>query len=121
MTGCLESTSEKQRISVIQSCAGRCEAEVQIPFSGVWARCFRKGVEVHHLLTRARGGDLLDRAGEVYHLIGFCPQHHRAAHDAGGREAGLLIDGYVSLDSATGQIYYVGPDEYLQATYGKAA
>lgn len=110
-----KSTSEKQRLLVIRRCDGCCEAEVEV--NGTWTRCFRKGVEVHHMLTRARGGDLLDRTGEDYHLAGLCPQHHRAAHSAGGREA-LLIDGSVVLDSATGRIIYIGPDEYLAKLYG---
>lgn len=124
MTGCMESSSEKQRLAVVARCGNRCEAEVQLPFLSyegeqIWARCFRLGVEVHHMLTRARGGDLLDLAGEDYHLAGVCPQHHRSAHGAGGRIAEMIIDGYVILDSATGQIVYVGPDEYLLETYGQ--
>lgn len=73
------------------------------------------------MLTRARGGDLLDMAGEDYHLAGLCYRCHGAAHAAGGREAELLIDGYVLLDHGTGQIYYVGPDDYLSKAYEKAA
>lgn len=126
MSLCGESSSEKQRVAVQARCAGRCEAEVlvgQLDARGdeVWCRCFRLGVEIHHLLTRARGGDLLDLAGEDHHLAGLCPQHHRAAHAAGGRADGLLIDGYVTRDSATGRIVYQGPDTYLLERYGVAA
>lgn len=119
MVSCGESSSEKQRLRVVERCDNRCEMEIDV--NGVWARCFRLGVEVHHLLTRARGGDLLDQAGETYHLSGLCPGHHRAAHSVGGRRNGLLIDGYVILDSATGEIIYTGPDDYLTKTYGRAA
>jgi hypothetical protein len=28
-----------------------------------------------------------------------------------------MIDGYVTQDSATGRIYYSGPDEYLRAKF----
>lgn len=117
-----ESTSEKQRLVVVARCDNRCEIQVQVRLGTIsWTRCFREGVEVHHLLTRSRGGDLLDSVGEDYHLVGACPQHHRAAHHWGGRDAGLLIDGYVIRDSATGLIVYTGPDEYLIAKYGKAS
>lgn len=84
---------------------------------GVWTRCFRAGIEVHHLLTRARGGDLLDRAGETYHLVGLCHWCHRKAHQAGGRAAELLLDGYVTME--IGRLVYVGPDNYLSEKYGR--
>lgn len=125
MTFCGESTSEKQRLLVIENCDGRCEAEVLVGTDAavqeVWTRCFRLGVEVHHMLTRARGGDLLDMAGEVYHLVGLCPRHHGAAHQPGGRAAGLLIDGYMTVDHSTGLLIYTGPDIYLSEKYGRAA
>jgi hypothetical protein len=115
------STSEKQRLLVVQRSDNRCEVEVELPGAMIWTRCFRQGIEVHHLLTRARGGDLLDRWGEIHHLMALCPEHHRLAHGPGGRNAGLLIDGSVILDSATGQLVYTGPDAYLSATYRSVA
>ena len=119
---CEETSSETQRLAVVARAGGRCEAEVEVCLgTWSWARCFREGVEVHHLLTRARGGDLLDRVGEDYHLAALCPAHHRAAHAAGGRSAGLLLDGYVTLDSSTGRVVYSGPDGYLLEKYGVAA
>lgn len=125
MSFCGESTSEKQRLKVIGRCDGRCEAEVFVAVDAtgmeVWTRCFRLGVEVHHMLTRARGGDLLDQIGEDYHLAGLCPRHHRDAHSAGGRSAGLLIDGSVNVDHATGLVFYTGPDAYLTEFYGRVA
>lgn len=124
MADCGESTSEKQRLAVLERSDNRCEVELKLPVPSadehpVWVRCFRLDVEIHHMLTRARGGDLLDRAGETYHLLAACAQHHRAAHAAGGRGAGLLLDGYVILDSATGGLVYTGPDEYLLSRYGR--
>ena len=125
MSFCGESTSEKQRLLVVQRAAERCEAEVFVArdVSGydVWTRCFRRGIEVHHMLTRARGGDLLDMAGETYHLAGLCSRHHGQAHGPGGRAAELLIDGYVTVEHATGELIYTGPDTYLSLTYGRAA
>jgi hypothetical protein len=122
---CQESTSEKQRLLVIARADQRCEAEVYVSTDvtgeEVWARCFRRGIEVHHMLTRARGGDLLDMAGEDYHLAGLCPRHHQAAHGPGGRDQGLLIDGYVTVDHGTGLVIYTGPDDYLLQTYGRVA
>lgn len=80
-----------------------------------WARCGRHPVEVHHALTRSRGGDLLDSLGETYHLIALCPAHHRMVDDMGS-ESGLMIDGYVLRDGT--RIVYTGPDDYLTEHYG---
>lgn len=110
------STSDKQRIKVRDAADNRCMAMVEVPHLKVWTRCFTLGVEVHHLLTRARGGDLLDEAGEIDHLIALCPTHHRYAHGPGGRAAGFLIDGFV-LKDYDGSIYYHGPDEGLSKKY----
>lgn len=111
---CDESTSRRQHAVVVYRCSNRCEAEVKV--MGVWTRCFRLGVQVHHMLTRSRGGDLLDRAGEDYHLAGLCWKCHGAAHAAGGTDSGMLIDGYVLLDGNGGAVYR-GSDKYLLATY----
>lgn len=111
------STSERQRLIVKNRAGDRCEAEVEV--SGVWARCFASPIEVHHMLTRARGGDLLDQAGETYHLVALCPTHHREAVGSSGYEGGLLLEGYVTLDAATGEIIYDGPDPFLRQMYGK--
>lgn len=84
----------------------------QNQLSGIWTRCFRSPVEVHHALTRARGGLILDEHGEIAHLIALCNQHHRAAHGPGGHEAGLMIDGYVTT-GADGTPDYQGSDRRL--------
>lgn len=89
----------------------RCEAMIKV--NGVWTRCFRLGIEVHHMLTRARGGAQLDAMGEIYHLIALCPQHHRAADGEEAYQGGLLIDGYM----VNGK--YQGTDKYLRSKYGE--
>ena len=119
MGECGDSTSEKQRQAVLVRSYGRCEAEVEV--RGVWTRCFTSPVEVHHALTRARGGDVLDSAEETYHLFALCLRHHRRAHEPGGYRAGLMIEGYVTIDRLTNRPFYVGPDEYLRGHYGESA
>lgn len=96
-----------------------CEAMIQLgnEYSGTWTRCGRRPTELHHRLTRARGGLILDRAGEKYHLMNLCHQHHKDAHDLGTAiEAGLLLEGYVVTEN--GRPVYSGPDEYLSRRYG---
>lgn len=83
-----------------------------------WTRCFREPIEVHHRLTRARGGGLLDELGEIYHLIALCHQHHRNDADGGlAYESGLLLDGRMYY--AGGVYWYEGSDAYLKDNYGK--
>lgn len=84
---------------------------------GVWARCFRSPIEVHHRLTRARGGNLLDQLGEIYHLIALCTTHHREDADGGlAYQTGLLLDGRMYY--AGGTYWYEGSDSYLKDNYG---
>lgn len=91
-----------------------CEAMIQV--RGTWTRCGRRPTELHHRLTRARGGLILDEAGETYHLINLCHKHHMRAHDQGSAiENGLLLDGYVTTGQAGPE--YVGSDEYLSTKY----
>lgn len=112
-----DSTTAKQKLVIYERAGGRCEAEVRV--GSVWARCFRLGIQCHHLLTRARGGDLLDMAAETYHLAGLCPKHHDAAHSGAPGYAGdLMIEGYVTVDHSTGALVYSGPDAYLLEHYG---
>ena len=93
-----------------------CEAMEELP-NGRYTRCGRRPTEDHHKLTRARGGLILDDAGETYHHIQLCPWHHKIAHDYGSAfENGLLIDGYVT--TRNGKPFYVGSDEYLTRRYG---
>ena len=88
---------------------------VQLPRT--WTRCGRSQVEVHHALTRARGGDLLDLVGETYHLIALCGAHHRQAHQ--GVSPGLMLNGSVYRDGLF--LVYEGPDGYLQERFGSQA
>lgn len=81
----------------------------------VWTRCGMKPVEVHHALTRARGGGLLDEVDEDYHLIVLCKKHHAAADGGAAYEGDLLIDGYVLHER--GKLVYYGTDEYLSKRY----
>lgn len=91
----------------------QCEAMVQVSSKGVlWSRCWSRPVEVHHMLTRSRGGLILDAIGETAHLIALCPQHHRYAHGPDGHEAGLMINGYVTT-RPDGRIVYEGSDPRL--------
>jgi hypothetical protein len=83
--------------------------------------CGAENAELHHKITRARGGLILDDAGEDYHLIRLCREHHNVAHDTGSAFAnGLLIHGYV-ITGVDGRPLYTGPDQYLTEHYGKAA
>lgn len=102
------------RDRVIKRSGGCCEAMIKLPRA--WARCGKSPVEDHHMLTRARGGDVLDNIGEIYHHAALCPAHHREAHSH-GRSTGLLMDGYVTLEG--GKVVYSGPDLYLSMTYGR--
>lgn len=92
---------------------GQCEAMVLV--GSAYSRCWKSPVEVHHMLTRARGGAVLDQAGETYHLIALCPSCHASADGGDAYGGGLLIDGYAT--SANGVVEYVGTDEYLSRKY----
>lgn len=94
---------------------GNCEAMVWIESAEVWARCGRRPVEVHHMLTRARGGAVLDAIGETYHLAALCPRCHSASDGAAAYDGGLLIDGYVT-STPLGPVY-TGTDTYLSHKY----
>ena len=106
------SISPRQREEVRYRSYGMCEALIDV---GVWTRCGRSPVEIHHMLTRARGGNLLDDADETYHLIALCREHHAWADGGQAYEAGLLIDGYVNRNGT--KIIYSGTDEYLTEKY----
>jgi hypothetical protein len=87
--------------------------------SGRWTRCGRRPTELHHRLTRARGGLILDAAGETYHLINLCVGHHKTAHDEGtALRNGLLLDGYVTT-GPDGLPEYRGSDPHLRSLYGR--
>lgn len=103
------------RNAIVTRSDGQCESMVMV--NGVWTRCWRRPVEIHHLITRARGGQILDEANETYHLIALCPDCHRSS-DGGLAYAGnLLIDGYVTT-GPDGKPRYHGSDPYLSKKYG---
>lgn len=93
---------------------GKCEAMVLVQYR-VWTRCGKWPVEVHHALTRGRGGRILDEAGESYHLIALCGEHHRGADGEDAYDGDLLIDGYVLREN--GVIQYFGTDSVLNEKY----
>lgn len=94
-----------------------CEAMVLV-YTGAWTRCWRKPTERHHLLTRGRGGRVLDEIGETYHISHLCHIHHRMADGGDAYAGGLLIDGYVVTEGD--RVVYYGTDEYLTARYPRA-
>jgi len=106
--------TSSQRYQVNSRSGKMCEAMVLV--NGVWTRCWKSPVEIHHLLTRARGGNVLDEVGEIYHLIAICLQHHREADSGEGYVGGLMIDGYVVWKDQ--RPFYKGTDLYLKETYG---
>jgi|SRR4051812_27864499 hypothetical protein len=101
----------------------RCEAMVLV--KGVNTRhhremyvcCGKDNAQLHHKITRARGGLLLDAVGETYHQMYLCVHHHADAHDQPAFDNGLLIRGSV-VTGVDGRPYYTGPDEYLSEHYG---
>lgn len=94
---------------------GQCEAMVLIPKRGIYTRCWKSPIEIHHLLTRARGGGVLDQVGESYHLIALCPECHARSDGGDAYMGGLLIDGYAAMSS--GKVEYYGTDQYLSEKY----
>ena len=108
--------SAKQRQQVYHRSHHACEAVIEA--DNVRLRCgVGNSVEVHHMLTRSRGGNALDRAGETYHLLVLCREHHQLADGAAAYEGGLLIDGYASWDDTLDRPVYTGSDPYLSHTY----
>lgn len=101
---------------VIDRSDGRCEAMVRIR-EGIWTRCGKKGGQIHHMLKRGRGGELLDRVRETYHLLVVCQRHHMYAEES-GEDTGMLIDGYV-VTGTDGSPVYTGSDPYLSSVYQK--
>lgn len=79
--------------------------------------CRRTASSVHHRLTKARGGRLLDAVGETYHLMAICEPCHRHAHDSGqGHASGLLLRGSIT-SAMDGRPVYRGDDPYLSLHY----
>jgi len=92
---------------------------VRIGSRGRYVCCGAEDAHLHHKLTRARGGLLLDAVHETHHLMYLCAEHHAIAHDQPAFENGLLIRGSV-VSGPDGPIY-TGPDEYLTEHYGASS
>lgn len=107
--------TQKMRQELNTRSDAKCEAMVK-RHGNVWARCWQIPIEIHHLLTRARGGNILDQAGETYHLICLCPEHHAMSDGKYAYEGGLLIDGYVTT-GRRGRPVYQGSDIELSERY----
>lgn len=101
---------------VHQRSFGHCEVMVRV--NQLFTRCGRRATDVHHKVTRSRGGLLLDSVDEVYHLVHLDRRHHDwVHHNVGAAErAGLYIPGQVYL--VGDQVTYRGPDRYLMKHYG---
>ena len=80
-------------------------------------RCNRRASDIHHMLTKARGGANLDDLGETYHLLHMCREHHMQSDGQEAYDRGLLIDGHVI--SKNDKTIYVGTDAYLTERYGQ--
>jgi hypothetical protein len=119
--------TKNARKFVLDRSGGMCEAEVQVPMGSasqyetnkvLWTRCGKSPVEVHHALTRGRGGGSLDLVEETYHLIALCPACHRSADGMDAYLGDLLIEGSVTWDPARRMPVYYGPDQFLTEKYG---
>lgn len=111
------SVNQWQRKEINSRSGGMCEAMVLT--GAVWTRCWDKPIEIHHLLTRARGGHILDYINEYYHLIALCRAHHLDADGEHAYLGNLLISGYVQWDKQKKWPVYTGPDIYLSEKYGR--
>lgn len=70
------------------------------------------------MLTRGRGGAILDQVGETYHLIHLCVDHHIGADGGLAYEGDLLIDGQMITEQ--GKPVYIGTDDYLSKKYPRS-
>ena len=105
------------RRAVLRRSFGRCEAFVQVG-DGHPYRCPNPATDIHHLLTKGRGGENLDKVGETYHLIHLCRECHSAADGGDAYIGGMLIDGTVVWDRLWNKPVYTGTDDYLRKRYG---
>lgn len=108
----------KPRSDIHRRSRGQCEAEVEV-HDEEFRRCVNAATEIHHRLTRSRGGKNLDRIGETYHLIHLCADCHRLIAGRRSYENGMLLDGYVIWDSLEQWPVYSGTDTYLFHHYGR--
>lgn len=107
----------KPRSDIKNRSRGRCEAHVEVD-DEEFQRCVNEAQEIHHRLTRSRGGKNLDQVGETYHLIHLCVDCHHHIVGASSYDDGMLIDGYVEWDSLRERPVYYGSDRYLLSQYG---
>lgn len=105
------------RRAVLRRSFGRCEAYVQVG-DGHPYRCPHMATDIHHLLTKGRGGENLDKVGETYHLIHLCRECHSTADGGEAYKSGMLLEGRVVWDRFLSKPVYTGPDDYLRKTYG---
>lgn len=106
------------RRAVVRRSFGRCEAFVSVG-DGHPYRCQNRATDIHHLLTKGRGGANLDKVGEVYHLIHLCRECHQSADGGEAYDGGMLIQGSVTWDRFYNKPVYTGPDDYLTKRYGR--
>ena len=108
---------EQLRRKIIKRSHGLCEMMIDYG-TGLGAhRCSNIASDVHHMLTKARGGASLDRVQETYHLLHLCRPCHQASDGAEAYQGGFLIEGSVIWDSIHAKPRYTGPDEYLSGAY----
>lgn len=106
----------KVRKQIKQRSGGQCEVFNE-GFLGL-VRCEKKATQIHHMLTKARGGEHLDDHTN-YHLIHLCTEHHAMADGKEAYDSGMLIHGEVRWDKLLGKPIYTGPDRYLTKWFGE--
>lgn len=112
---------DQLRRKVIKRSRGMCEMMIDYG-TGLGAhRCTNPASDIHHMLTKARGGEALDRVQETYHLLHLCRPCHLASDGASAYEGGFLIEGSAIWDSMMQKPIYSGPDTYLTKAYGSPA
>jgi hypothetical protein len=110
--------NEQLRRKVIKRSRGMCEMMIDYG-TGLGAhRCNNVASDIHHMLTKGRGGAALDRVHETYHLLHLCRSCHQASDGAEAYEGGFLIEGSAIWDTLHQRPRYTGPDEYLTKEYG---
>lgn len=110
--------SEKQTDLLEHRSKNRCEAK----FQGY--RCRTAWTVIHHRITRARGGRILDAYDEVAHLACLCDLHHRLCHDTGEGLAWfddepLILSGYVTTGFHGGPVISGSDHPTLSVKYGE--
>jgi 5-methylcytosine-specific restriction endonuclease McrA len=105
------------RKQVKERSGGFCEGYWLPPLSSTWTRCTSRSVQVHHKITRARGGELLD-TWTIYHLADLCVRCHITAHRPVGLKLRLMLPGSVLTNKVTGKPVYTGSDPYLSSHFG---